>query len=370
LPAKLQIGIIGTRGIPNRYGGFEAFAGQLSVRLVDRGHRVRVFCSHDQEYQKPAYQGVELALTFNPEKWLGTFGQFIYDLNCNRKTRGDSFDVVLHLGYTSDSVWHWLWPDGPAHVTNMDGMEWQRAKYADPVKKFLRSAEIWAAENSHLLVADSTAVQQYLETRYKTPVRYIAYGATVPEQFNLPTLKQFNLAPGKYDLVIARLEPENNIDLAIRAKLKSGNSIPLVIIGNETAYGKKLLAEYKNHPLICFMKPCYDEEKLNTIRHYARFYIHGHSAGGTNPSLLEAMACGCRILSHDNPFNRAVLQEDARYFRDAEELDHLLNIAENDPGFERFTKSNLEKIRKNYSWDFITSEYERLFYEAVELARH
>ncbi|MCX6304213.1 MAG: DUF1972 domain-containing protein [Bacteroidetes bacterium] len=363
---RLNIGIIGTRGIPNRYGGFEAFAEQVSRRLVGRGHQVMVYCSHDQQYRDETLNKVRLCFRYNPESWLGTPGQFIYDLNCNLHSRNQPFDVILHLGYTSDSVWTWLWSKKARHLTNMDGMEWMRSKYAPVVRTFLKKAERRAALGSTLLIADSTGILEYLESTYATPARYISYGAVIPDSFDEQVPATFGVENNRYDLLVARMEPENNIEMAIEAKLLEKSAVPLLVFANETGYGTRLKKKYQHEALIRFQKANYMPETMNSLRHYSRFYIHGHSAGGTNPSLLEAMACGCRVMAHDNIFNRSVLRGNAGYFRDAGELALLLEHPGPGEQYRYETGNNLDAIRNNHNWDYITNEYESAFYQALE----
>ncbi len=360
---KLRIAILGTRGIPNRYGGFEAFAAELAPRLVLRGHRVVVYCPHDQHYREPEYRGVRLAYRPNPEGLLGTAGQFIYDLGCNLHARREPFDVILHLGYTSDSVWNRLWSPDSMHVTNMDGMEWRRAKYPPAVRAFLKKAEAWAARRSDLLIADHPAILEYLAGTYTTPAVYISYGAAVPERFaepgEVPELATSGLRGGCYDLVLARMEPENNIETAIRAKLSAGGDIPLAIVSNDTRYGATLKKRYSGEGLIRFLPAVYRPGAADAIRRHARFYIHGHASGGTNPSLLEAMACGCRILAHDNPFNRGVLAANSLFYTDVGSLAALLQSAGTFPKLAQTMAENLRRIRESHDWESITDQYEQ-----------
>ncbi len=137
----MYIGIMGTRGIPNQYGGFEQFAQFLSEGLVKRGHEVAVYNSSNHPYQEKYFKGVEIIHCKDPENSLGTAGQFIYDRNCILDAQRKNFDVLLHLGYTSDSAWYRLWPASSAHIINMDGTEWKRSKYGWLTRKFLRYAE-------------------------------------------------------------------------------------------------------------------------------------------------------------------------------------------------------------------------------------
>ena len=362
---KLKIGIIGTRGIPNRYGGFEAFAGQVSERLAAKGHEITVYCSHNQAYREPKINDVNLVFIYNPEHFSGTAGQFFYDLGCNLHARRQSFDVILHLGYTSDSVWTWLWSRRSKHITNMDGMEWMRSKYPPAVQSFLKKAEQFAANGSSLLIADSTAISDYLVSKYKTPVRFISYGAEIPTFFDPSVLIKCRAEPKRFDLVIARMEPENNIEMAIRAKLDENTPVPLLILSNDTRYGTQLKRNYRSEPLIRFLPADYNPETLNSLRHFARYYIHGHSVGGTNPSLLEAMACGCQIVAHNNLFNKSVLGSNAGFYANAGELATLLKGNSSPGNTLQSRENNLAAIREFHNWDFITNEYESAFYQVL-----
>ncbi len=322
---KLSIGFIGTRGIPNEYGGYEAAVQELAPRLALRGHKVVVYCSSLQNYSKTTWKGVHLKFSYDPENKIGSSGQFIYDLLSNLKARKEDHDVIFHMGYTSDSVWYRFWDKRALHITNMDGMEWKRSKYSPKVRSFLKKAEKLAAIKSNLLIADSDGIMDYLKFRYETPVLKIAYGVSLPDIFVKSDLADYNLVPFGYDLIIARMVPENNIEMAIEAKINSQNDIPLIIFGNENAFWDKLSIKYKNINRIIFYKANYNKNVLDSIRHFSRYYIHGHSVGGTNPSLLEAMATGCRILAHDNVFNNGVLLQGGAYFDSTKSLSKLFN---------------------------------------------
>ena len=171
----MKIAILGTRGIPNYYGGFEQFAEFFSVYLVEKGHEVFVYNSHDHPFQEKTFHGVNIIHQYDPEYKLGTFGQFIYDFNCIMDSRKRNFDIILQLGYTSNSVWFFLLPKRPIIITNMDGLEWKRTKYSKPVQQFLKFAERLAAVNSDFLVADSLGIQTFLKKQYKKESTYIAY---------------------------------------------------------------------------------------------------------------------------------------------------------------------------------------------------
>ena len=200
---KLTIGILGTRGIPNRYGGFEQFAAYLSKGLVAMGHEVSVYNSHKHPYQKNTWNEVNIIHCYDPEYLIGTAGQFVYDLNCVRDARRKKFDILLVLGYTSSSVWGRLYPKNSIIITNMDGLEWKRSKYSAPAQRFLKYAEKWAVQFSHRHVADSIPIKEYLAGKYPIEADYISYGAALPERIDEAVLVNFGVRKREYYLLIA-----------------------------------------------------------------------------------------------------------------------------------------------------------------------
>jgi glycosyltransferase involved in cell wall biosynthesis len=361
---KLSVAILGSRGIPNRYGGFEACAEELAVRLAKRGHSITVYTIAGHPVKADAWNGVQRVMMPDPERKLGSLSQFIYDFHCNRHSRKGNFDIILHLGYTSDSVWYRLWPEKSIHIVNMDGQEWRRTKYNRAVRAFLSYAERLATLRAQWLVADSKEIERYLREKYRMPVRYIAYGAEIPVAVSSEFLASLGLAPGRYDLIIARMEPENNIEMAIRAKMEAGKNVPLVIVGNDNAYKRNLSKKFGNLEEVRFLDAIYEEKKINSLRYYSRVYVHGHSVGGTNPSLLEAMACSCRIVAHKNPFNESVLGENAFYYSTPADLAALFKSYETGL-YDGLVERNLQKIREEYNWEAVTDAYEKLFSDAI-----
>jgi glycosyltransferase involved in cell wall biosynthesis len=352
----MKIAILGTRGIPNHYGGFEQYAELLSVYLVAQGWEVWVYNSSDHPYHETEYKGVKIRHVYDPERKWGTAGQFIYDLGCIWHTRKERFDMVYQLGYTSSAIFNFLFPRKTRIVTNMDGLEWKRTKYNRWVQKFLMFSEWLAVKMSDQLVADSVGIKAYIDRKYKKDAFFSAYTADIPAEFDEAKLKSFSLAKNSYDLLIARLEPENNIEMIIEGYLLSGSTKQLIIIGGiHAGYGRYLFQKY-NSVNIQFRGAVYEKDRLNALRHYARLYFHGHSVGGTNPSLLEAMACGCRIVSHNNEFNRGVVEQDALYFSTPEELRNHVDAAEFDLTF--FTSAitkNTARVANLYSEDAVFS---------------
>lgn len=361
----MKIGILGTRGIPNNYGGFEECAQHLGVHLVSRGHQVWVYNSHRHPYNQKNYLGVEIIHKYDPEHRMGTAGQFIYDLNCIIDSKKRDFDIILLLGYTSSSLWQKLLPSKAVIISNMDGLEWKRSKYSSRVQQFLKYAEKWAAKGSDILVADSKGIQEYLERKYRVDSVHIAYGAEIIGKGDPSILESYNLNAHAYHLLIARLEPENNIETILDGVLRSDNSSPFLVVGNhETTYGQYLKKKYKDGR-IRFVQGIYDKDKLNNLRYYARLYFHGHSVGGTNPSLLEAMASKVFVVAHQNKFNHEVLGEDAGYFNDAGDVANHLDHWEKTAAAREQIANNTRKVREKYHWKLIAEEYEITFQQAL-----
>lgn len=361
----MKIGILGTRGIPNNYGGFEQFAEFLSVGLVKRGHHVSVYNSHKHQYQDKTFQGVDIIHCFDPEYKIGTSGQFIYDFNCIRDARKRNFDILLQLGYTSSSVWaKWL-PSKSIIVTNMDGLEWKRTKYRKPVQRFLLKAEKWAVNSSDHLIADSIGIQQYLENKYDRKAYYIAYGAEIFNDPDQDVLENYNVEPYKFDMLIARLEPENSIEIILDGVAKSNSTNRFLVIGNhETSYGEYLKGKYADKPGIIFTGGIYNQNDLNQLRYYSQLYFHGHTVGGTNPSLLEAMGSQALIAANDNDFNRAILQDDGYYFTSEDDIKRLMEFVVKNDNLTRIS-NNLKKIEFEFNWNAIIDQYESFFKEIL-----
>ncbi|MGZ3951569.1 MAG: DUF1972 domain-containing protein [Flavisolibacter sp.] len=365
---KLKIGILGCRGIPNRYGGFEQCAEELSTRLADKGHDVYVYNSSLHPYRKNSWKNVHIIHCTDWEDKLGAAGQFIYDWNCITDSRKRNFDIVLQLGYTSSSIWWWRWPKNATHIVNMDGLEWKRTQYSKPVRRFLKNAEALAAKHADFLVADSRGIQAYILNAYIRASTFIPYGAERLDEPDPSLLAQFSLQPYNYHIVVSRLEPENNIEMIIKGYLESRMDQDLVIVGTVNQLGKHLKYKYPNDR-IKFIGPIYDKTLLNNLRYFSLLHFHGHSVGGTNPSLLEAMACKANIAAHNNVFNRAVLGADAEYFNTSDDITRIINAHPLSQTVETRKQKNLQKINDIYNWDTITDAYEQLMMDAIGLKR-
>ena len=376
----MKIAFISVRGIPNNYGGFEEFAEYISVGLAERGHDITVYSPHYHPYQEKEYKGVHIKHIYSPELWMGgSVGSFFYDyLSLKDALKKEDFDIIYDAGYTSiipayirfnvKKIKH------PIFTTNMDGLEYKRAKFSKWAQKFLFWEEQMAVKHSHYLIADNMGIQDYYKEKYGKESKFLAYGATIHDHYNADYLKENSLAANDYFILVARLEPENNIYMAIDGYLASDQcgKRPLVVVGKtNTPYGKKLVAKYGNNPNIKFVGGIYDFDKLNSVRHFSYAYFHGHSVGGTNPSLLEAMASECFILSHNNVFNHSVLRDNAIYYQSTEDVTKLLNDIDNIVYKYKsdFTSENLDIVRDEYSWEKLIDEHEKYFKWILEDAK-
>ncbi len=383
----MKIVITGTRGIPNRYGGFEAFAEEVSRRWAEKGHQVMVYNPSNHPYRKDHLEKVVLICKPLPQKIFGRFAILIYDFLCLRDAYRRRPDVILNCGY-SNALFTRRKKPVPV-ITLTDGLEWKRKQWNGLVRFFLRFTEKHAVRKSNKLVVDHPEIATYFQMKYGVSPALISYGASIPKETRIPEGTSLNclladyitrsgqgkkhhfspdlyktpVLPGRYYLVISRTVPENNLRMILEGYLHSGTTYSLLLIGDSwTPYGKKLIRDFAGKPGILFAGSIYDRRLLHLLSHHSRGYFHGHSVGGTNPSLLEAMAAGCLIAAHDNPFNRYVLGEEALYFSTADKVTSILKNWDIYLGKkETFVKNNQEKIRREYSWEKVAEQYLKLF---------
>ena len=346
------IAFTGSRGMPNRYGGYEEMVDHVGRGLADLGHRVWISTSSAHPDRDFHYPGIQRTRHCDPESWMGSAGQFVYDWRSLRALKPWKPDAHIALGTTSSGPWlRWkFWRGSSPLAVHMDGLEWMRGKYSPAVRSYLRRAEAWAARGAHILVSDNPGIRAHIE-QYGLPVAEIAYGVETPSELTneemTGVLSRAGLTAGTYALVLCRLVPENNVDLTLDALLDEG---PVAVLGNwSNAHADTLLKLFSSHPNFIQLNANFDPDFTQALRQGCRLYVHGHSAGGTNPGLLQAMAAGCRIAAHDNVFNRAVLGSTAGYFSTPQELRQLWPQAGHLPTFE--------DLAKKYSWEAVTAAY-------------
>jgi len=354
----MRVAILGSRGIPANYGGFETFAEELSVRLVQQGIDVTVYCegSHDN---RDTYKSVTRVFRTVPQ--LGAGGRLLFDVKCLWDAR-HKYDVVYMLGYGAGlfcfipRIW------GTQVWINMDGVEWARPKWSWLARVWLKMMEAVAMWTPNRIVADAEAIKLNLAQRYSRMPTYsvIPYGAHL---VNTPppvsVLDEWSVEPYGYYLVVCRLVPENHLREIIEGYIASLSMLPLLVVGNRqsgTQYVNDLLA--LTNERVRFVGTVYNQNKLQALRCYSRAYFHGHSMGGTNPSLLEAMGCGNVIIAHENPFNREVAGEAATYFSSAQDIPALLEKLDADEAETlRMKGAAKNRVATTYTWDAIVKAY-------------
>jgi glycosyltransferase involved in cell wall biosynthesis len=286
----MKIAILGTKGVPNNYGGFEQFAEYVSVRLTKLGHSVTVYNPHFHPFKENEFSGVKIIRKYSPEKIFGGgIANIIYDHLCLTDALRRDVDIIYEAGYHSVALSYKVLNlkriRKPIVLTNMDGLEWQRSKWNKLTQRLIEQLEKIAVNQSPHLIADNKGIQQYLKNKYNTESFYLPYGAELIEKFDPTLLSDYNVTTNKYFILIARLEPENNVEPVIAACQDFEHEIPLLVIGNhKTPYGAYLKNKFRN-PKIRFLNGIYNKSLLDSLRHFSLAYFHGHSVGGTNPSL-------------------------------------------------------------------------------------
>lgn len=363
----MKIAFVSTRGIPNNYGGFEEFAERLGERLAKREHEVIVYNPSFHPFRGEEYNGVRIVRIFSPEPSIGTAANFIFDyVSFRHAVKKEKCDAVIVCGYTTAAVSFLVCDFGKSKVlTNMDGVEWKRSKWSPAIQGLAIRFERIAAERSTALIADNIGIAEHVKSEYGKESFFIPYGA---EPFRSPDrsrLDDLRLDPFGYHLLVGRMEPENNFEMILEGVAAA--DLPTVVVSNtDTKYGRELTEKYSSNKNIRFVGWVGDREMLSNLRHFAVVHFHGHSVGGTNPSLLEAMACGAFIAAHDNIFNRSVLGNDALYFKDASEV---MAIVKNADAMvekrESVIAHNLVKINETYNWNKIADQYEKMLFEVT-----
>jgi glycosyltransferase involved in cell wall biosynthesis len=360
--SQVRISIAGTRGIPASHGGFETFAQDLSLYLMEKGHDVTVYCQGElgTPLQEDVWRGVRRVVI---PAGKGPWGTIWFDWSTVRHIMRRS-GVVLTLGFNT-GVFNYLYRlSGRASAMNMDGIEWKREKWSRAQRAWLWLNERAGAHASDCLIADHPEIARHLE-RHSAPkkITTIPYGADEVTAAPVELIEQYGLEPGAYYLVIARPEPENSLLEIVRGYSECGSSTPLVVLGTYApeAYPYHRRVMEAAGPGVKFLGAIYDRAIVQSLRFHAKAYIHGHRAGGTNPSLVESLAAGNAVIAHDNRFTRWVAGEGARYFSSAEDLTAILNSLESDP---ELLLPMAQASRARYSEEFgqekVLSQYERL----------
>jgi glycosyltransferase involved in cell wall biosynthesis len=364
----MKIAIMGTRGIPANYGGFETFAEELATRLVTRGHQVTVYGRSNMiKYAEKFYKGVELVIlpTISHKyfdtvahtflcAWHSLFCKFNVILVCN--SANSIFCFIPRLGFKKVAI-------------NVDGLEWQRAKWNRLGKWYYQISEWIATFSAHRVVTDSIFIRKYYLDKFKKESTFIPYGAPTEKVPTTEVLEKFNVKPDKYVLYVSRLEPENNAHVVVKAFEKVKTDLNLVIVGDapySTEYIRNLKAT--RDPRIIFAGYVFGKG-YREFQSHAYFYVQATEVGGTHPALLEGMGYGNCILANAVPEHREVVRESGLYFN-AKQVDSLTEqmqyLLDHPDVVKTYQQKSVERIQESYTWDRITDQYEALFQDMLK----
>lgn len=360
--------ILGTHGVPAAYGGFETAAEQVGLYLRDQGWRVVVYCQAegDGPVVEDVWNGLERVTIPVPRTgWLGTA---TFDLHSIRHAARHR-DLCLTFGYNTavfNVVQRVL---GIPNVINMDGIEWSRSRWGLARQTILYLNERIACWVGNELIADHPEIKTYLHTRAPArKVTTITYGGPTVTDAPTSPVQAHGLVPGKYLTLIARPIPENSILEIVQGFSRRQRGVELVVLGayapESDDFHRRVLAEASSE--VRFVGPVYEPERVQALRFHSLGYVHGHTVGGTNPSLVEALGAGNPVIAHDNAYNRWVAQGAGLYFRTVDDVDARLTELLGDPALRlRLGRAARDRHRAEFTWDHVAGQYEDLLDKAA-----
>lgn len=344
-----MISIIGTVGVPACYGGFETLVENL-LDENDTQHDLTVYCSSKSYSEQPSkYRNA--ALKYIPLNANGA-QSVLYDMWSLFHAVFKRSDAILLLGVSGAICLPIIrFFSNAKIVTNIDGLEWRRNKWGALAKSFLKFSEKIAVKYSDVVVADNQAIADYVKSEYRCNAEVIAYGG------DHAIINEITAHDEGYALALCRIEPENNVELILESFSKTDKKIQFIGNWSNSVFGQEMKAKYQQFPNIQIVDPIYDLVKLFEIRTHCSYYVHGHSAGGTNPSLVEMMHFAKNIVAFDCNYNRASTEGEANYFSDATELVALIR----DSSALVNSDKMLEIAERRYTWNIVKAQYFALF---------
>lgn len=356
----MNIVLVGTRGVPARYGGFETCVEQVGLRLVKAGHHVVVYCRTSGDEEKlEEYEGMYLVhLPALRKKSLETLSHTALSslhLMFNKP------DAAIVFNSANAPFLPLLRARGIPVATHVDGLEWKRSKWQGVGKRYYRLAESLAVRWSDALIADAQGIADYYQAEFGAPTELIAYGAPIIGGSAGDAFKELRLTRRGYHLVVARFEPENHVDVIIDGYRSSDAKLPLVVVGS-APYADDYTARL--HDLadgrVTFLGGVWDQNLLDELYANCATYLHGHSVGGTNPSLLRAIGAAAPTIAYDVCFNREVLGASGEFFGAASDVSRRLEAAEAAPDRNRARGQLGQQMALRYDWDDVAAKYEAL----------
>ena len=355
----MHIAMIGTRGVPAQYGGFETAVEEIGSRLAADGHRVTVYC-RNPEQALTEHLGMELVnLPALRKRSLETLSHTGLSVAHAMRRRPDA--AVLFNAGNAPYI-PLLKASRIPTAVHVDGLEWKRAKWQGAGARYYRRAEKYAARSGLPLIADAQGIADHLLDTYGAASHVIPYGAPILDP-GTDRLAELELKPGAYHLVVARLEPENHVDVIVRGHAEAASRNPLVVVGS-APYGDTHIAEIRRAAADSdtrFVGAVWDQDLLNQLYAGSLSYLHGHSVGGTNPSLLRALGCAAPVTAFDVNFNREVTAGHARFFDDPTSAAAAILADDNDPEAAlRRGRAGQAHAEATYRWDDVAERYLRL----------
>lgn len=359
---SLRIALIGTRGIPAAYGGFETAVEEVGRRLVERGHRVLVY-GRDAGTAGDVHLGMRrVTLPAVRQKALETLSHTaLSTVHAVTKARPDAAFV---FNAANSPFLPLLRARRIPVALHMDGLEWRRSKWGPRGKAYYRAAESFGVRQADAIIADAPGIADYYDHQFGVASELIRYGAPLLDDARSDGIRELGLEPGGYHLVVARFEPENHVREIVEGYAMSQATKPLVVVGS-APYAAEYTAAIDRiaaaDPRIRLLGAVYDQGLLDALYHHASTYLHGHSVGGTNPSLLRAMGAGTAVIAFDVVFNREVLDEQGWYFRSPADIAAAVDAAESDAGAVAAASAAVRRRAADaFSWDDVAATYEDL----------
>lgn len=357
---KKVIGIIGTNGLPGKYGGWDQLVIHLTKNLQDQFNFIVYTSYTNYDPNNNIINNAKIKkIGFKANGMQSIPYDIVSMLHAVRHC-----DVLYLCGTSGCISLPFMRLFGKKIILNPDGQEWLRGKWSTPVKWFLKTSESLGVKKSDIVVADNKVIKDYLLSEYKKDSVEIEYGGdhVLKEPMSKETEDFYDIQDKKYAFKVCRIVPENNIDIILEA-FKEYPSMNLILIGNWdfSEYGKNLREKYKNYKNLKLLSPIYDQKKLDELRSNCAVYIHGHSVGGTNPSLVEAMNLGLCIYSFDVSYNRETTENKAFYFGTKNELLSLLQNSVDEDKMKKCAENMLEIAQRRYTWEIITNKYAKIF---------
>ncbi len=359
----MRIAMVGTRGVPAAYGGFETAVEEIGQRLVASGHQIMVYCRTTGDDQ-PKKEHLGMSLVHLPAVRSKTL-----------ETLSHTFLSILHLvvHQRPDMVFLFNAANSPflpllrmfriPVAVHVDGLEWKRGKWGKTGRRYYKVAEQLAVQWADALIADAQGIADYYTEKFQTDTDLITYGTKIITDPAADRIAELGLTAGQYHLVVARFEPENHVDVIVDGYSASDAKLPLVVVGSapySAEYTDRIAAVAAADPRIRMLGGVWDQELLDQLYANALTYLHGHSVGGTNPSLLRAMGAGTSVIAWDVNFNREVVSE-AAYFSSPSDVTALVNEAEAEPEWHHRHGAALRvRAAAVYNWETVTDGYEQL----------